>query len=211
MAHRKTEDKPEMTEVHIDFAFMGEEDKPGETIPILVAKERSTRMCMAAATPRKTTGDYIAKRLMAFLKEVGCAVGDMTIKADQEPALSSIIEDLSKIRATEGGGRLVVENSPVGSSASNGVIERHIQVVEQQVRVMKSALEEKWAVGIPSKHCLLPWIIEYAGLLLNRFEVGKDGKTAYERCKGEKAKTLGIEFGESVLWKRNLLEEHWAS
>ena len=113
MAHRKTEDKPEMTEVHIDFAFMGEEDKPGETIPILVAKERSTRMCMAAATPRKTTGDYIAKRLMAFLKEVGCAVGDMTIKADQEPALSSIIEALSKIRATEGGGRLVVENSPV--------------------------------------------------------------------------------------------------
>ena len=75
------------------------------------------------------------------------------------------------------------------------MIERHIQVVEQQVRVMKSALEEKWAVGIPSKHCLLPWIIEYAGLLLDRFEVGKDGKTAYERCKGEKAKTLGIEFG----------------
>ena len=103
MAHRKTEDKPDMAEVHIDFAFMGEEDKPGETIPILVAKERSTRMCMTAATPRKTTGDYIAKRLMAFLKEVGCAVGDMTIKAGQEPALGSIIEDLGKIRATEGG------------------------------------------------------------------------------------------------------------
>ena len=93
MAHKKTEEMPEMTEVHIDFAFMGEEDKPGETIPILVAKERSTRMCMAAATPRKTTGSYIAKRLMAVLREVGCAAGDMTIKADQEPALGSIIED----------------------------------------------------------------------------------------------------------------------
>ena len=38
--------------------------------------------------------------------------------------------------------------------------------------------------------------------MLNRFEVGYDGKTAYERCKGKRAKTLGIEFGEAILWKR---------
>ena len=34
---------------------------------------------------------------------------------------------------------------------------------------------------------------------MNRLEVGKDGKTAYERCKGKKAKVLGFEFGEK--WK----------
>ena len=53
-----------------------------------------------------------------------------------------------------------------------------------------------------AKHAIAPWMVEYAAVLLNRFEVGKDGKTAFERSKGRRAKTLGIEFGEAVLWKR---------
>ena len=47
-----------------------------------------------------------------------------------------------------------------------------------------------------------PWIVEYASYLLNWMEVGHDGKTAYERNKGKKAKVLGVEFGEAVLWRR---------
>jgi hypothetical protein len=42
--------------------------------------------------------------------------------------------------------------------------------------------------------------MEWAALVLNRYEVGKDGKTPYERCKGKKATTMGLEFGEAVLW-----------
>eukprot|EP00974_Lingulodinium_polyedra_P088317 8562742-Lingulodinium_polyedra.AAC.1 len=67
---------------------------------------------------------------------------------------------------------------------------------------MLSALEERWGVKIGVRHAVLPWLIEYAAFLINRFEVGKDGKTSYERCKGKRAKTLGIEFGEAVLWRR---------
>ena len=36
----------------------------------------------------------------------------------------------------------------------------------------------------------------------SRFRRGADGKTAYERCKGKKARSAGIEFGEGVLWRR---------
>ena len=39
-------------------------------------------------------------------------------------------------------------------------------------------------------------------MLLNRFEVGADGRTAYEMNKGKKATTMGIEIGEAVLWRR---------
>ena len=55
---------------------------------------------------------------------------------------------------------------------------------------------------IPTRHSVMPWLVEYAGLLLNRFEVSRDGKTSFERSKEKPAKTLGLEFGESVLWKR---------
>ena len=44
--------------------------------------------------------------------------------------------------------------------------------------------------------------MEYAAHLLNRFEVGHDGRTAYERCKGKRAMCAGIQFGEGVLWRR---------
>ena len=95
-----------------------------------------------------------------------------------------------------------MENSPVGSSESNGVVERATRSVAQHTRVMKSGLEEKWGVRIPARHSVMPWLIEYCGVLLNRFEVSADGKTAYERSKGKKAMTLGLEIGEAVLWRR---------
>jgi hypothetical protein len=44
--------------------------------------------------------------------------------------------------------------------------------------------------------------VEYAAVLPNRFEVGADGKTNYERNKGKRCSTLGIEFGEAVMWRR---------
>ena len=70
-----------------------------------------------------------------------------------------------------------------------------------QVRVLKLALEKRWGMAIPHRHAVAPWIMEHAGFLLNRFEVGHDGKTAYERLKGRKSKVLGIEFGEAVHWR----------
>ncbi len=45
-------------------------------------------------------------------------------------------------------------------------------------------------------------MIEYASVRINRYLVGKDGKTAYERLKGKTSKMIGIEFAETVtLWR----------
>ena len=45
-----------MHELHFDYMFMGPEDKPRETLTILVVKERRTKMLMATAIPSKSTG-----------------------------------------------------------------------------------------------------------------------------------------------------------
>ena len=63
-------------------------------------------------------------------------------------------------------------------------------------------MEEKWGVKLEVDHAVWPWLVEYAGWLLTRAEVGADGKTAYERSRGKDAKLPGVEFGEGVLWKR---------
>ena len=51
------------------------------------------------------------------------------------------------------------------------------------------------------RHAVFPWMLEYAAHLLNQYEVGRDGRTAYERLKAKKAKPLGMEVGELVQWR----------
>ena len=67
-------------------------------------------------------------------------------------------------------------------------MERGIQDEERQVRTIKLALESNIGERIPSDHSLVPWLIEYASVLLNRGQVGKDGKNGLreaERKAGE--------------------------
>lgn len=120
------------------------------------------------------------------------------LKSDQEPAVLALVNDIIKYRAPAA---TQVEQSPVGSSGSNGIVERGIQSFQMMMRVMKDALETKWKVAIPDDHPILTWMTGYSSYLLNRFEVGRDGRTSYERLKGKNAKTVGLEFGEGLLFK----------
>ena len=90
----------------------------------------------------------------------------------------------------------------VKASASNGMVERGIRSVTAQARVLLSALQARWGLELPIDHPVICYIVEYVAILLNRFEVSADGKTSYERNKGKKAQTFGIEFGEAILWRR---------
>ena len=49
-------------------------------------------------------------------------------KSGQELAVMAIVEEVARVRALKGGGRFIIENSPVGSHASNGMFERAIHV-----------------------------------------------------------------------------------
>ena len=66
--------------------------------------------------------------------------GVILIKSDPGPAVKRLVKDLVEARAE---GKSVVEESPVGSSGSNGVVERTVQAVEEQIRVILLALEAR--------------------------------------------------------------------
>ena len=97
---------------------------------------------------------------------------------------------------------MIIENSPVGSSKSNGIVERAIQSVQGVIRTIRSDIEGRWRVKIDATHSIWPWIAEHAGFSLTRFEVGRDGTTAYERLKGKSAKVQGMALAEGILWKQ---------
>ena len=77
-----------------------------------------------------------------------------------------------------------------------------MQSIEGQIRVMKLALEERVGQEIKADSNIITFMAGHAAYLMNRLEVGKDGKTAYERTKGKAATVLGIEFGEKLVWKK---------
>ena len=66
------------------------------------------------------------------------------MKSDNEPSLTSLIETWTTWTATKGGSRIIIEDSPVESSKSNGVIDRAIQSVQGMIGTIRSAIEEKW-------------------------------------------------------------------
>ena len=84
------------------------------------------------------------------------------------------------------------------------MIERAVQAIEGQVRTLKLALESRIGVTISSDHDIVPWIVEHAAVIVNKGQVGADGKTAYERLKGKPAHLCGLEFGERILCKSNV-------
>ena len=72
---------------------------PDEVVRAFCKSRLTALRPLAAAIPSKTTGAYIAKRVMAFLTEIGCAFGDLVVKSDQEPAIISIVEEVGRLRA----------------------------------------------------------------------------------------------------------------
>ena len=190
-----------MPELHIDYCFMGKRTE--ETQPILVARDRDTRMTLSFLVREKGASDpYVVKRLVAFIKEIGQEGQRMIVKSDQESPIKAVVDKLILARAQAA---TVPEHSPVRSSGLNGVFERAVKEVEMRVRCLKSALDERVNGDIAATSPILPWLVEYASVLINRYLVGHDGKTAYERSKGKTSKVLGYEFGEVVHFRRTPL------
>ena len=54
-----------LMKLNIAFMFLGARDIAGETIPAVVMREGKTRMTLSSAVPRKTTGDFATRKVLA--------------------------------------------------------------------------------------------------------------------------------------------------
>ena len=120
-----------------------------------------------------TTGLFASTRVTDYMSELGCTNSDVVIKSDPENSIKFLLDDVAKARRSA---RTIIEEAPKQSKGSNGVVEWSVWAVESQLRVMKNALEARIKVGIVASHCIIPWLTEYVGYVINRLEIGKDGK-----------------------------------
>lgn len=70
---------------------------------------------------------------------------------------------------------------PHSESQSNGEAETAVQVIEDQARTLKLAIEARIKRAIPCTHPVMRWIVEYSRSLLTKYDVDSEGETTYSR------------------------------
>ena len=91
---------------------MGDEESE-ELLTILVAKERDDEDAhVNGGCKQNLQQSFAAKRTLAFLREIGCEHVAMTVKSDNEPAMSALLTQIGKLRAANGGPEVQCRNEP---------------------------------------------------------------------------------------------------
>ena len=65
---------------------------------------------------------------------------------------------------------------------------------------MVAAFEVRFQIKLTNTHPVMAWICEHAMYLLNKYQLGTDGHTAWGRLHGKETVERICEFGEQVLW-----------
>ena len=102
------------------------------------------------------------------------------------------------------GEKVLWEESRRGESQTNGLGENAVGLVKRQAESMMSGLSQRMGKTLDTSSPWVYWLVRHAAALINRFQVGSDGKTRYERMRGKKYLGDIAEFGETVMWKRNV-------
>ena len=133
-----------------DYCFL-RDGRDEDLLTCFVARLYPSRALGSIPCDTKGVDAYAVGRLTNFLKD--CGISRLVHMCDQERSLGAMIQmsmdQLSGSANWVGGVR---ERSAVGESQSNGKAEAAVKVVEDQVRVMKAALESRIGARIPSQH-----------------------------------------------------------
>ena len=98
------------------------------------------------------------------------------------------------------GSKTVPERPPEGERQSNGIVERAVGLVAGQARTLKAALEHRLGTRVPPEARTLCWLVEFTAYLMNRCDIGSDGKTPLLRLHGRQDNIPIMAFGEKILY-----------
>ncbi|CAK0850901.1 unnamed protein product [Prorocentrum cordatum] len=201
------DDETAVPVVSSDYAFMGQDD--ADTIPMLVLRDRRSKMMAATFVEKKGDDAYAIKFFARFLRILGYR--KIVNKSDGEPAIL-----LVKRRAVEEvpGLEAIPQESAPADHQANGEIEVTVREIKKQVRALKMDLESKLGVKVEDKHPVLAHLPEHAASVINRYRRGQDGKTALQRLTGRQWRKPVPLFGERLMvrfagerTRKNALEE----
>ena len=139
---------------------MNTKDKQ-DTLTIYVVRERKSKSSFATIVPRKGIHEttVAVDFMLDCIAELGFANHKIYLKNDQEPAIQSVIQGVVQGRAAP----TLLEESPVGSSASNGDVENAVQAMEKGIRRLRTGFENRYKIKLSLDSDIIPWLVIHAG------------------------------------------------
>ena len=182
-----------------DYAFMGGEYNEAEEgmQASLIMFDDDKESFWAVGADEKGATDAMVKYGVGTMEQSGYNGEKVTFKTDQEPSILALKNSISASRI----GETVPIESPVRASKSNGKMENAIKIWQGQLRTIKHYVESRMGKRIEAGGTLFSWLIPFCADILNKFRVGSDGRTAYERITSHACKVAQIGFAEVVDFK----------
>ena len=164
---------------------------------IIVGAEAGYGLTLAMAFPGKcSAAPWIAKRVADWLDSLGSQT--VTLKCDNEPAILALAQEIRSLRRE--GSTTIFEHRDEGEKQRKHLAEGSVNIVKGLIRTFKSSTESNLRTEIGPSHPLIPWMIEHAAQLKNRYMVGANSRTATERLRVRGAQRPENELGEKVLF-----------
>ena len=137
---------------------------------------------------------WLPRRILQDLDNAGFQDMRIITKTDQEPAIVEVQTAMQETRPN----MIIPINSPVGESESNGRAENSIRRVQEKIRTIRHHVEQHAGVKIPEQSPIMAWMVRWAAELISKYSRGDDGKSPYERIRGEPSNVPLVPFGETV-------------
>lgn len=188
-----------------DYHFTTDEDRGHNKNPMLGMKDMETGCRYMRAVGQKGIGsgndmDWLIYDIHEELRSWGYAGGPEEKLIFQSDGEESLLAVLKKVAAFHGG-QMIPEVSPPGESQANGAAEENGKNILGMVMTLMEHVCAKVGEVISGACPFAQWVVRWAAMLITRFSVGTDGKTAYERMTGRKCKLEVVPIGETVLYK----------
>ena len=179
----------------MDYFFLTRAEEPNKMKAVLNCLDMQSGATFAAVV-HKGADDYALAMIHESLKFTGR--NRIIILSDQENSIKKVASMVRNSRPEE----TVLLNTPVGSSASAGGIERCNYECKKQIRTLRSRFEEVYKQPLTLDHVVLPWLVRHGAWQITHYQVKSDGRTPYERLRAGKPYNGQVaEFGEVVRYK----------
>ncbi len=194
--HVEDEMKAGIPEIAIDYASIMARADGKDRRRILVGKDRWTKAVFCHTVKCKGMEDpHIVQNIKKSIDTMGHA--KITLTTDGEPAIIQVQQKVQDAREHP----TVPKNPPAYDPQSNGMAEKAVGDVKAEVRAIKLGLESRIGKEVSMLLPVMEWIIRHAPSVINRVQLGVDGRTSYYRIHHRDFSGKFFEFGEQVLIK----------
>ena len=151
--------------------------------------------CVQYRQEQKEPQDCHASSVADFVKHL--FVGRFRLRCNNETAIMAVAENV-KAKMPD---RVVVESTPRYSSACNGLAEREIQTIGEQLRTLQYDTQNLYMTRIKRESTVWPWLVRHAGICVTRYARGAGGITPFRAAYDRDYTQEIVPFAKTALFK----------